>query len=73
VRQRDPVRSKRLLLLDHLEQLPGQHYTEVEVNDALGAVHSDFAAIRRYLVDDGLLESIKLRPPAVKALHRSAS
>jgi hypothetical protein len=51
-------RSKRLLLLDFLAQLfnPGQHYTEVEVNDALGAVHSDFAALRRYLVDDGFLD-----------------
>jgi hypothetical protein len=51
-------RSKRLLLLDYLAQLfnPGQHYTEVEVNKALGAVHSDFAALRRYLVDDGFLD-----------------
>jgi DNA-binding transcriptional ArsR family regulator len=51
------ARSKRLLVLDHLAGLfePGRRYTEAEVNRALGAWHPDYAALRRYLVDEGFL------------------
>ncbi len=51
-------RGKRLILLNALAQafVPGRHYTELEVNDALRAVYPDFATLRRYLVDDGFLD-----------------
>jgi hypothetical protein len=47
-------RSKRLVVLDHLAQRfePGRVYTEAEVNEALSEAHPDYAALRRYLVDD---------------------
>ena len=32
-----------------------QQYTETEVNIQLGTLHPDFAALRRYLVDCGVL------------------
>jgi hypothetical protein len=31
---------------------PGRVYTEAEVNEALSEAHPDYAALRRYLVDD---------------------
>lgn len=51
-------RSKRLLVLDHLAQVfePGVRYSEREVNTALRAFDDDVAALRRYLVDEGLLD-----------------
>jgi len=33
-----------------------RHYAEAEVNELLKSLHDDHAALRRYLVDDGLLE-----------------
>jgi len=50
--------STRLTLLDLLAQAfePGRHYAEADVNAVLRAVHSDFAALRRYLVDEGFLD-----------------
>jgi hypothetical protein len=50
-------RSKRLVVLDHLAQQfePGRTYTEAEVNDRLERYHDDYAALRRYLVDEGFL------------------
>jgi hypothetical protein len=47
-------RSKRRLVLDHLAGLfePGVRYSEAEVNQALAAYHPDYAALRRYLVDE---------------------
>jgi hypothetical protein len=50
--------TKRLILLDWLAQSfePGRHYTEAEVNQVLVAVYPDFATLRRYLVDEGLLD-----------------
>lgn len=50
-------RAKRLVVLDHLAQLfePGQTYTEAEVNEALQRFHPDYAALRRYLVDEQFL------------------
>jgi len=51
------VHSKRLIVLDWLVQRfePGRRYSEQMVNLMLGQVHADTAALRRYLVDDGLL------------------
>jgi hypothetical protein len=51
------VHSKRLVVLDWLVQRfePGRHYSEPMVNLMLGKAHADTAALRRYLVDEGLL------------------
>jgi hypothetical protein len=50
-------RSKRLVVLDYLAGKfePGRVYPERDVNFALGMVHSDYASLRRYLVDEGFL------------------
>lgn len=50
-------RTKRLVLLDLLSQrfLPGQLYSEARVNLILGQFNSDWAALRRYLVDEDFL------------------
>jgi hypothetical protein len=52
------ARGKRLAVLDHLTGLfePGRRYPEREVNEILGALHPDYAMLRRYLVDDGFLD-----------------
>ena len=49
--------AKRLVVLDALAQLfePGERYPETEVNNRLRDAHDDVAALRRYLVDEGLL------------------
>jgi hypothetical protein len=49
--------SKRRVVLEHLVRVfePGVRYPEREVNALLGVWHPDVAALRRYLVDDGLL------------------
>jgi hypothetical protein len=51
-------RVKRLVVLDFLAQQfePGQVYKEAEVNRMLGRFHPDFAALRRFLVDEDFLE-----------------
>jgi hypothetical protein len=51
-------RSKRRLVLDWLSQEfePGRVYPEATVNSMLGRHHPDFAALRRYLVDEGFME-----------------
>ena len=51
-------RSKRLVVLERLalEFDPGVHYAEAEVNAMLGRYHPDYAALRRYLVDEGFLD-----------------
>lgn len=51
-------RAKRLVLLDLLSQrfLPGQLYSEGRVNLILGQFNSDWAALRRYLVDEDFLD-----------------
>ncbi len=51
------VHAKRLVVLDWLVQRfePGRRYSEQMVNLILGQVHADTAALRRYLVDEGLL------------------
>jgi len=50
-------RSRRLLLLDEVAQAfePGVRYPEVAVNRVLGAMFSDYCALRRYLIDEDLL------------------
>jgi hypothetical protein len=50
-------RGKRLVVLDFLAGLfePGVRYREAEVNQALRAYHPDYAALRRYLVDEGFM------------------
>ena len=49
--------AKRSLVLERLslEFEPGLRYTEREVNSTLQVFHADYAALRRYLVDDGFL------------------
>ncbi len=46
--------TKRLVVLDLLAQefVPGERYTETEVNNRLRAFHDDVAALRRYLVEN---------------------
>jgi hypothetical protein len=50
-------RSKRLILLDHVAQQfeIGVRYKEGEVNLKLRNLHEDYAALRRYLVDEGFM------------------
>jgi hypothetical protein len=50
-------RAKRRVVLAHLVRIfePGVRYPEREVNVLLGVWHADVAALRRYLVDEGLL------------------
>jgi hypothetical protein len=49
--------SKLLVVLDHLSQAfePGRTYPEAEVNDVLSGFHPDYAALRRYLVENGFM------------------
>ena len=51
-------RHKLVVVLDHLAQRfePGVRYPETEVNEILVAFHPDYAALRRYLVDNGFLD-----------------
>jgi hypothetical protein len=50
-------RAKRLIVLDHIAQSfePGRTYQEREVNAIIEQFHPDYAALRRYLVDDQFL------------------
>lgn len=52
------ARGKRLVVLKWLATRfePGRTYPEPETNRLLNEVHPDHAALRRYLVDEGLLE-----------------
>jgi hypothetical protein len=49
--------AKRLVILGHLAKLfePGERYTEKQVNAVIVELHDDYAALRRYLVDEGFL------------------
>jgi hypothetical protein len=51
-------RSRRLQLLDEVAQAfePGIRYPEREVDRRLGAIHADYCALRRYLVDERRLD-----------------
>ncbi len=49
--------SKLMVVLDHLAQEfePGRTYPEAEVNEMLQRFHPDYAALRRYLVENGFM------------------
>jgi hypothetical protein len=49
---------RRQIVLEHIVQRfePGRRYAEVDVNLLLRPVWADVAALRRYLVDAGLLD-----------------
>jgi hypothetical protein len=49
---------RRRIVLEHIVQRfePGRRYPEVEVNLLLRPAWTDVAALRRYLVDAGLLD-----------------
>ena len=49
--------SKRLVVLDHISRMfeIGVRYPERDVNALLRVFHPDYAALRRYLVDEGFL------------------
>jgi hypothetical protein len=49
--------AKRRIVLEHISAVfePGVKYPERDVNAILRAWHDDHAALRRYLVDEGLL------------------
>jgi hypothetical protein len=49
--------SKLLVVLDRLAQefVPGRTYPEPEVNELLRRFHPDYAALRRYLVENDFL------------------
>lgn len=51
-------RSRRVQLLVEVAQVfePGIRYPEREVNGRLAAIHADYCALRRYLVDEQLLD-----------------
>ena len=50
-------RARRLLLLDAIAQAfePGARYPERQVSQFLRTLYPDYAALRRYLVDDEFL------------------
>lgn len=50
--------TKRRLVLEKIAQdfEPGRRYTERDVNFRIQLVHADYAAIRRYLVDEGFVD-----------------
>ena len=50
-------RSRRLVLLNHVAQKfeVGVRYSESDVNRKLRNLHDDYAALRRYLVDEGFM------------------
>jgi hypothetical protein len=51
------ARSKKRIVLEHIALAfePGVRYAERDVDGVLRAWHDDHAALRRYLVDEGLL------------------
>jgi hypothetical protein len=51
------ARGKRLVLLEHIVASfePGVRYPEREVDATLRAWHDDYASLRRYLIDEGLM------------------
>lgn len=50
-------REKRLVVLRYISRAfePGVRYSEKDVNVVLRAFHDDYAALRRYLIDEELL------------------
>jgi hypothetical protein len=70
-----PARSaRRRLVLEYLATRfePSRDYGEREVNAVLEQVHDDYVTLRRYLVDEGLLErsaGVYRRPSSSPVLH----
>ena len=52
------ARSKRLIVLEEIAQdfEPGLKYSEKEVSAIAARWHDDYAAVRRYLVDERFLD-----------------
>lgn len=50
--------KKRLIVLRYLVKVfePGQKYTEKQVNELLKQYNPDTASLRRYMIDDGLMQ-----------------
>jgi RimJ/RimL family protein N-acetyltransferase len=50
--------KKRKLVLEKiaLEFEPGRRYSEREVNLAIQLIHDDYAAVRRYMIDEGFMD-----------------
>jgi hypothetical protein len=53
--------KKLMVILSHLAKnfIPGEQYPESQVNQILRRFHDDTAALRRYMVDNGLLKREK--------------
>ncbi|TMF86429.1 MAG: DUF2087 domain-containing protein [Chloroflexi bacterium] len=50
-------RKRRVILAWLAEHFrPAQRYPESTVNEVLGRYHSDYASLRRYLVDEELMQ-----------------
>ncbi|MGA7911202.1 MAG: DUF2087 domain-containing protein [Candidatus Dormiibacterota bacterium] len=49
-------RKKRLAVLLVEEFQPGRRYSEAEVNRIISRRHPDFATLRRYMVDEELMQ-----------------
>ena len=70
-----PARAaKRRLVLEYVAERfePKREYGEREVNAVLEQVHDDYVTLRRYLVDEGLLErsaGVYRRPTGSPVLH----
>ena len=60
-------RRAKLIVLEYMADCftMGQTYTEAQVNESLRTFHHDFAAARRYLVDEGFPAS--RRPARISA------
>ncbi len=57
LREIPATRGKRLVVLERIVQVfePGLRYDETEVSRRLQLFHPDYASLRRYLVDEGLM------------------
>jgi hypothetical protein len=57
LREMPMKREKRRIVLEYIVRVfePGVRYAEKDVNVALRAFHDDYAALRRYLIDEDLL------------------
>ena len=51
-------RPARMAVLDFLagQFEPGRHYTELQVNETLSRFYPDYCALRRYLVDEEIMD-----------------
>ena len=57
IAQMPAKRSRRLVVLDHVAHAfePGRRYAERDVNVVLRAFFADYAALRRYLVENDFM------------------